>query len=189
MMNKKIILFNGPPGAGKDTVAELLAFKYSGKVEKFAAPIKENCRNIYGLTQEQWNQVDGSQEAKAQPHEFFFGQTCRQVQINFSELFLKPTHDKFIFGNLLARRLKQAYNNLFFISDSGFAEEAMFLETEFGSENIFLIRLHREGHTYDGDSRSYVHLETVQSLDIENNGSIEDTITKIEEFLKEKGAL
>ena len=182
---KKIVLFNGPPGSGKDTLAnELVAIGAFTKLEKFAKPIKEHCKNIYGLTDEEWQSVDGTQEAKAEPHPFFFGQTCRQVQINFSELFLKPTHDKYIFGELLARRIQQSPRKMFYISDSGFREEAEVLVEKFGAENVKLIRIHRVDCDYEGDSRSYIELpDDVEQFDVDNNGTVDQAVSKVVNFL------
>ena len=40
----------------------------------------------------------------------------------------------------------------------------------FGNENAILIRLRRDGCTYEGDSRSYIELSDVRSVDIMNDG-------------------
>jgi hypothetical protein len=185
---KQLILLNGPPGSGKDTIADALVQIFSNaEVEKFAKPIKEHCKAIYGLTQEQWDEVDSSQDAKAAPHPYFFGQSCRQVQINFSELFLKPTHGKDIFGKLLFRRVEASTADYFFISDSGFKEEAEKVIEEFGNENVTLVRIHRDGCDYSIDSRSYVYLpENVRQITIQNNGTVAEAVDKITTFLANK---
>ena len=40
----------------------------------------------------------------------------------------------------------------------------------FGNENAILIRLRRDGCTYEGDSRSYIELPDVHTVDIMNTG-------------------
>lgn len=182
----KIILINGPAGSGKDTMAEKLKDKlgYFTKLEKFAKPIKLAVAAIYfGGNYEAFAKYD-TFEAKKVPAEVFLGKTPREVQIAVSEFFLKPYHeDKRVFGKLMATRLKMAdINQHVLVSDSGFREEAEELVDQFGAENILLVRLHREGYTFDGDSRSYINLDDlgVATLDIENEeGKADETAQKI----------
>lgn len=190
-----IVLFNGPPGAGKDTAANV-AIQWFGFrkdrnivpiIEKFAAPIKQICRTIYGV--KAFNEHDVF-EKKGQPSSTFFGKTCREVQIATSEIFLKVMHGERVFGEMLAKRITDMDNGrgvlvdehnrethfvppkdsqlLFLVSDSGFPDEAKVLIEKFGAENILLIRVHREGHAFAGDSRNYVELVEVESHDIRN---------------------
>lgn len=188
----KIVLFNGPPGSGKDAIATGLIVKYPDKValEKFAYPIKAACRAFYSLSLEEWEAIDGDAELKNQPRPEFFGQSCRQVQINMSELFAKPTHDNRIFGELCARRIEQNDKDIIFVSDSGFIEEAEVQVEKFGANNISLFRLQREGKTFDGDSRGYIHIPSVYNdKTIVNNGTLDETVSLIEEQLKTQGVL
>lgn len=182
----KIILFNGPPRSGKDTLAAMLQGELSASkamlftsVEKFAAPLKRTACSIYcnGNTQE-WYKYD-SAELKDTPSDNFFGKTPREVQIAISEQYMKPVHGEAVFGKMLVKNIKRAlvtaegtkppYDG-FLISDSGFRQEAEELIKEFGAENVILVRLVREGFTYEGDSRDYINLDDlgVVTYDITN---------------------
>jgi len=188
-MSKKIVLFNGPPGAGKDTLAAGLYDRHQSAIVKFAGPIKKNCRAIYGLTLEEWNEIDGSQATKEEPNDAFFGETCRQVQINFSELFLKPTHGEDVFGHLAVKAIYNKIASLILVSDSGFTKEAEVLINEFGAENIILVKINRDGCTFEGDSRNYIDLTQhgVNTITVNNNGSVIDAVEEVEYYLKQKG--
>ena len=169
---QKIILLNGPPRSGKDTMAELIATqKYFCKVEKFAKPIKLAVAAIFfGGDYERFAFFDTA-EMKDVPHEVFLGKTCREVQIAVSESFLKPFYqDKHVFGKLLVSRLTQGGPPTVLVSDSGFREEAEELVNKFGADKIKLVRIKREGYTYAGDSRSYIDLSDlgVDTLEVEN---------------------
>jgi len=168
----KIFLLNGPAGSGKDTAAAHLQEYFEGKLVKFATPLKKAATAIYCDGDEKLFEHFDTFERKGIPEEIFFGKSCRQVQINISEYFLKPMHGEDVFGQILKQRIKRASTNynLFFVSDSGFAPEAEVLIKEFGSENVVLIRIHRDGHTFDGDSRNYINLDqhNVRTYDIVN---------------------
>lgn len=175
-----IFLLNGPPRSGKDTAAKYLEQRYSGKLLKFAEPIKRAVTAIYhGGNRAEFDKYD-TPELKDTPQAVYFGKTCREVQIAVSENFLKPFHgDKGIFGKILAleidRQLPRYQEGPYFISDSGFRGEAEILVDKYGSCNVFLVRIHRESHSFKGDSRDYITLKDlgVQEFDLDN---IEDNL-------------
>ena len=171
----KIVLFNGPPGSGKDTAAYHLAETCCGKNVKFAEPIKRAVTAIYhGGDRTDFNKYD-TLEMKGIPQDIYFGKTCRQVQIGVSEDFLKPFHDTAVFGKILAQDITRMMVSHgpgpYFVSDSGFRPEAEVLVNKFGASNIYLARIHREGCDFSNDSRSYISLKDlgVIEFDIENH--------------------
>ena len=190
-MTPKIVLFNGPPYSGKDTIAtKLCKYHLNGKIMKFAAPLKVIARDFFcDGSQEEFDYWDSPQN-KDKPSPVFFGKSCRQVQIAISENFFKPTFGETIFGEILARDIKkyneQYPNTTFLISDSGFRPEAEVLVKEFGAENVILVNLIREGTSYKNDSRSYINLDDLEviRLSIDNqNGKLDETITNINNIL------
>lgn len=184
-----IILLNAPPGAGKDTVGMLLARNIVGRcaVVKFAQPLKEAARFLYcDNDHATFNDYDYYQDRKNEKCDQFYGRSCREVQIGISELLFKPLHGEDIFGKILARTIKKLKEEKgvehFIVTDSGFAPEAEVLVKEFGASEIFLARLHRQGYTYEGDSRSYINLDHlgVRTADIPNvEGHPEQTCNSI----------
>jgi len=166
----KIILLNGPPSSGKDFAATYIVktFKNTRQV-KFAGILKEKTHALYGFINRPYNYYE---EVKDLPNCDFYGITPRQAYINVSELYFKPTHGKNIFGKILAEELKEYNNKLIVISDSGFTEEAEVLIKEYGAHNIILVKIEREGHTFNGDSRSYLDLgPDICTTVIQNDGS------------------
>lgn len=177
-MNQKpiVILLNGPPGSGKDTAGEHLTFVYeNSRILKLADPLKRAATAIYHNGNRDAFNINDTLENKGIPQDCYFGKTCREVQIGISEAFMKPFHnDQRVFGKILKDRIKFAHEHdgtkIFFITDSGFRPEAEELIEEFGAENVFLFRLHRENHTYKTDSRGYITLKDlgVREFDIQN---------------------
>lgn len=185
---KKIILLNGPPRAGKDTLGEMYKNKeYFTKVEKFAGPIKAAATAIYcGGNRGLFDSYD-TPALKDTPQPIFMGKTCREVQIAISENFLKPYHGQDIFGRLMVERLKLVDPiTVVVITDSGFMEEAESLVKQFGVDKVFLVRLHRDGYDFSNDSRNYINLDHlgVPSIDITNvEGQQESTLDQIYAFV------
>lgn len=182
----KIILLNGPAGSGKDAAAELLKREIGGHIVKFAAPLKAAAVAIcFEGNWKAFNEFDLDQSKKIEPRPEFFGVSCRQFQIDVSEKFMKPTYGVDVFGKTLATKINYLKDlgeeGPYIVSDSGFVPEAEVLVRTFGAENVVLIRLHREGHDYSGDSRDYVNLDhlLVSSYDVYNNGTLEELATNL----------
>lgn len=187
----KIVLFNGPPSSGKDTLANQLVLRIPrSEVVKFAAPLKTVATHLYcDGDSRKFYELDQA-DKKNTPHPTFLGKSCRQVQIDISEVYMKPMHGKHVFGEFLKRTINRKVDNtdIFFVSDSGFREEAEVLVEEFGAQNILLVRLKREGFDYKNDSRDYIDLKDlevkqVNVINIEND--INATLKEVEKVVKE----
>ena len=169
-MQKRAILFNGPPGSGKDTAA-IIARNYldqkfiKGSVvpirathSKFATPLKAAAHTLYGLpySADHYEKTFGY-EWKNKKQMEFFGKSPREVYIALSEDFAKKMGDEHFFGKIAARTIgleKQC--NTFIFSDCGFAGEVQPLIAALGLDNIFIVELFRDGTSFDGDSRGYI---------------------------------
>ena len=185
----KIVLFNGPPSSGKDTLASQLVNRIpKSLLVKFAAPLKKLAMHMYCDSDSQkFHQFDLPDE-KNKPSPVFLGKSCRQVQIDISEVYMKPMHGEDVFGKFLVKSIDKETENYdnFFVSDSGFRPEAEVLINEYGPQNVLLIRLIRDGKTYEGDSRNYIYLDDldVESHDIENvEGDVNTTLSKVETII------
>jgi hypothetical protein len=176
-MSKPYVVFlNGPPGSGKDYAAETLVEHAELLVSsyKFSAPIKDMLGTLLEVS-------NGVIEKTKHLKNDLYGVTTRQMLIDLSEKYMKPCYGKDIFGRICATRMAEEIQNndtykeeqpdIFVISDSGFDYEAKSVLQLFGNENALLIRLHRDGHSFKGDSRSYIELDDVRTVDINNDGS------------------
>ena len=183
-----VVLFNGPPGSGKDTASNAAADRYdSNHQEKFARPVKEGCHGMFGITDSAGRVVkhDHFESVKNIPNPEFMDMSPREAYIWYSEVVMKPQFGQDIFGRLAIRNMREwvarfetrshfmRRQPMILVSDSGFVCEAAPVAEAFGLDNILLVRIYREGHTFEGDSRSYIELPGVKTVEVRNHASQE----------------
>jgi hypothetical protein len=148
-----IILFNGPPGSGKDAAADF--FKEKGfKHLSFKYQLFQETISFFGVD-EKWF-MDGYKDrsVKEQPEELLDGMSRREAMIYVSEDITKPEFGNDIFGQQVANEID--INKDYCISDGGFIDELLPVINKVGSENFILVQLTREGCDYSTDSRRYM---------------------------------
>jgi hypothetical protein len=182
-MSPKILLINGPPRSGKDTLSDM--FVDGGFLPfKFAAPLRKAIPAMFGITQEHYNFLIEERKEESRPE--LNGMSARESQIWLSEQVLKPKFGRFFFGHVAARHIKKMskQGDRWVCSDSGFKEEAVVLMNEFGAENMALIHLERMGTSFNGDSRSYITLPNVPTMTFQNDGTKEELWHKSVDWVK-----
>lgn len=175
-MTKKVIFFNGPPRCGKDTsVNRLVKLYMDAEHIKFSDPMKEALPVFFGLSKNETYMIENKKEEKL---EELLGMSWREVQISLSETWAKPTFSKEVFGKIALNKIKKSNSSLFFISDSGFVEEAATIINSIGENNCLLIRLYREGCDFSKDSRSYWEhpFKNITEIIIHNNSDIRSLV-------------
>jgi len=187
-MLKKVLLLNGPPGSGKDTISTHLrqrdyAIQY---VEfRFSDLVKDVAHTLAGVTHIKPLHFN-SPKIKDSPHKDFprkIGSaehfTPREFYIYVSEVLIKPNLGTRFFGERLASQII-AYENatgedfIAVVPDSGFKAEAEPLGPEFGWDRLLQVRLMRRGKTFEGDSRSYWTHPDIKQVPFDNWGQFED---------------
>jgi len=173
----KIILINGPARSGKDSLAHAFSrftheIGMKSEITKFALPLKEKAHALFGFPSAPHDFFEGEKDV---PQTYLFGKTWRQIYIAVSEQLFKPLFGQDIFGKLLcqeidlleqiAREDLEPEADFFLVSDSGFAAEARAVVDHFGADNILLVRLARDGYTFAGDSRGYISLPDVRTVE------------------------
>lgn len=158
----RILLLNGPKRSGKDTTANFLAARVEGGVRIGIADHLKRVSHIMAFGPAGYamdpNHFDAVKEI---PHPAFAGMSPRQFYIHVSERVLKPLYGEDYFGNRFVDAVEAARAEgakVVFVPDSGFREEAEPVVRKYGVENVRLVRVHREGCTYEGDSRKYIAL-------------------------------
>lgn len=179
-MDKKIVLFNGPPGSGKDTAAMIAENDFwCCEIMEFKQKLFSIALEISGMDYHVWfsiynNRKDKGRANKETPLPELGGLSQRQFLIKISEEWVKPVFGERYFGEAAAKAVAESSNILFFFSDSGFMEEVYPLFDLVGKYDVLLVKLYREGCSYEGDSRNYLPEEEFINVAHITNEDIED---------------
>lgn len=190
------VFVNGPPESGKSTLCRLLAESLpSVWRESFAEPIRAMILTTFFPDQGPIDYSIDLRDANVKAaqllplagiepsvqHGIIMDLTVRAAMINWSENYMKRFFGDEIFGKLAYRRCQEQahFYDTFLFDDSGFVPEAQFIIDQVGAARCALIRLHREGTSFAGDSRGYIQLPC-QSIDLQNDGSPTDLLRQVE---------
>jgi hypothetical protein len=185
----KLILLNGPPRSGKDECAKHL-FKLpltkhrAGMFPhwfRMSQPIKDAVKVMWDMTSEE---VALLEKHKEKEQKGFAGKSYRQVQISLSEDWMKQQFGPRIFGELALRRIKKSIAEVFVCSDCGFPEEVVPLFEMFSKDDILLVKLHRPGYTFAGDSRSYIRIPGVREVHVQNDSTLGHLTMQVETLVR-----
>lgn len=177
-----VVIVNGPPRSGKDTIAEYLSSRYGFVVKSFKDALYDETAKRYSVTRD-WI-LNGYEDNKDLPHDELGGKTKREALIDTSENEIKVKHGSDFFGQRAAEScLNDKSNANIVFPDGGFEEEVV--PVSWVSKRIFLIRIYRPGKTFDGDSRSYLSGDNFQYVyDVHNGGTLDELYQKVDHFLE-----
>lgn len=171
-MTTKVVLLNGPPGCGKDTVGAMLDRQMFPDVvlRSFKTPLYKIVSAVYGIEEEDFYRMASYRGLKELPSPTLGGLSPRQAMIRASEGVIKPNYGQNYFGVLAAKALVDHKINVF--TDSGFVEEVPPIIDSVGKENVLLIKIEGRG-SFGGDSRGFLPTEMFgTSYTIGNTGSL-----------------
>lgn len=178
----KVIILNGPPNSGKDTLANsLLEAAPAVHHLKFAQPLRKLVKAAAGVKSDMY--LD---RYKDSPHSSILYMTLREYMIWMSEECYKPKFGQNVFGVLLCYSIMQLNDPdpIVVVSDGGFNAEIETVIKIFGPNNVMLVHLSREGCTFENDSRSYVTLEDITTIELSNDGELADAVTTLQHQIK-----
>lgn len=173
---RSVIVFNGPPGCGKDFVAATMKEIMTDMgTTVHHNEVKNRLINltclIHDISREEWDQ-SYHHPTKDMPHIKLGGLTMRQALIHVSETVIKPNFGQNYFGRAAGKSLKDGVN---LFSDGGFEPEIREIMNAVGRDNFLLVRIHPlvdgelKGFEGSGDSRGYVMCDDIPSVDVTND--------------------
>lgn len=156
MSNKTVIILNGPPGSGKDTIADFIAAEFYADHLRFKTKLYAITALINNIELDTFMKYASDQDAKDSV-KLARGLTARQLLIETSENVIKPYYGKEYFGNDVGDSILKSDKSLFVLSDGGFPEEliSMIGAGQLNHSDVVIVKLYRNGCSFDNDSRSY----------------------------------
>ena len=109
--------------------------------------------------------------------------SSREALIFVSESVVKPVKGKDYYGNKLVEKIEDSSERFYFVSDSGYFEEASSVADK--GYNVYIAQLMRSGATFEGDSRSLLNKDdfkgysNIKFCQIDNNHSLDDLYNSI----------
>ena len=179
MGSKKVIILNGAPSTGKDAIAFLFQEKLGWEKKEVKQELFSIALSLSGVSEEDWftRYDDREGNLKEASWSRLGGLSQREFSIKISEDWMKPVFGKDVFGIKAAEGVVNSEGDVFVFSDGGFQEELDAMISVLGEDNVLLIRLHRDGCSFENDSRT--HLTHKHSEDIYNNGTISEAYDRI----------
>lgn len=155
MSKKIVILFNGPPRAGKSEAARYVSTVFGAKVFNFKDKLVALTKEIYNISDEDWKDYYSrdNKDTKAIPNAD--GKTAREALIFVSEGIIKPLFGKDYFGKCAVETIKNS-EKMLVCGDCGFDQEVRPVIDHFGKDRVFLVKITRDGCSFKNDSRGWV---------------------------------
>lgn len=164
-----IILFNGPPGTGKDEGCLFLKYLNFEHVE-FKDALFEETFKYFDVSKEWFMDGYSIRSVKERKEAVLGDRSRRDALIHVSENVIKPLHGKDYFGVKVAEKIVKDKDYCF--SDGGFQEEVFPIINKVGANNLCLVQLTREGSDFSTDSRRYLDGNLVEEFVINKKTSI-----------------
>ena len=166
-----IILFNGPPGSGKDISADY--FKEQGfKHLSFKYRLYDETVKYFNIKKTWFMERYNDRSVKEVPHIDLGHMSCREAMIYVSEKVIKPKFGLDYFGKQVASEINVDQN--YCISDGGFIDELIPVVNRVGSKNFRIVQLTRDGHDFSIDSRRYFNGNIVKEYVLDKKTEIEN---------------
>lgn len=150
----KIIFLNGPPGSGKDTIANILIEKYNGVNLKYTYPIRNAVCSLFNISE---SELDTKKNQAIDIKKSSY--RIRDVMIAIGEDIIKPNISKDWFAEQLLNSIQTQYQDrkLIVISDLGFIRELEVVYSNLKDTYDFeLWKIYRTGKDFSRDSRRYI---------------------------------
>ena len=181
---KFAILFNGPKYCGKDTAVSGLMDFFQSKAEifRFTVPVKDETHRRYGLNVPYDYFEDKSIKDKPMPE--FGDLSPRQAYISVGNA-LREEHGPNIVTEMLCDEIRKSSSSIILNPDCGGDNEAEGIANLLGKSRVLVIRVFKEGHTYEGDCRDWVKSPHLNVVDITNvEGRSEEYVSRVVKIVK-----
>lgn len=148
-----IVIFNGPPGSGKDEAASYFKENFGFGNLSFKYQLFKQTIEHFEVNEEWFMEGYDNREVKEKKEVALGDRSRREAMIYMSEDIIKPREGKDFFGRCVAEEIEEG--KIYALADGGFYEEIIPIVEKVGAENVVLVQLTRIGHDFSSDSRRY----------------------------------
>lgn len=178
---RSILILNGCPGSGKDTVSDYLVKNYNYKTIAFKDSAYKAVYEHYNISKEQYMELYNDRSLKDTPSELLRGRSPRSAMQHVIEEIKKPLYGKdYLAKETIEIIQKDVYNN-YVISDLGLPEEEIAVHYYLKNENYKIIYIDRNGYDFSKDTRSK---RQIIHYNIYNNSDLANLYKQVDEILK-----
>ena len=191
-INNVAVILNGPPRCGKDTIANKIVEGGAFVKHQFKDALYEHTAKHFEVDLDKFIHFASDRELKDSKSLAGLGnRTPREALIHVSEEVYKPRYGTDYFGKAEAARVSEHKGRVggtlnVIYPDGGFESEVPPIESEF--DLVIIVRLHRDGFDFKGDSRNYLNLpNTEKRVTIDEHlleGKIDDAVWKIQNWVE-----
>lgn len=181
------VILNGPPSSGKDTICVMAAEMWGFASLEFKDPIYEIAATTLGMTKQDFLAKYKDREWKETKRQEWGNRSVRDLMISISEDYIKPFFGKEYFGNKVVKTMESMAP---FVRDYIFSDGGFYSETDAlikAGVDVYIVHLYREGCSFEGDSRDYVYHPDATTIELQNNGTLEETLETLTRMLKDYG--
>lgn len=182
------VVLNGPPGCGKDTIANIVSRQFDHIIKhQFKDALYAHTAKHFEIDLDKFIHYASERDLKDSTSlAGLGGRTPRQALIHVSEDIYKPRYGRDYFGKVEAARVETRSGHMdcgftIIYPDGGFPDEVECIDSCF--DFVIVIRLHRSGFDFSGDSRNYLYLPDTPkrtSVDIVlEDGNIEKGVAAV----------
>ena len=182
-----IILLNGPPGCGKDTIAKIIKKKIGSRDYKLSKPLKDAFSGLFAVHGQLLHEL--LEERKDAKFWVDSKMTPREILIALSEEFIKPRFGDDFFGHIAAVALHQLAGKHKTISDCGFNAEVPPIADAFGYNEVKAILINRPDCEWDSrESLNYKNIG-IQGTNLNNLYDLDMLDTQVTRILRRWGLI
>ena len=178
---RNILILNGCPGSGKDTVSDYLVANYNYKTIAFKDSAYKAVYEHYNITKEEYMSLYNDRDLKDKPSDLLEGHSPRCAMQYVIEQVKKPKYGKDYLAKATIEIIQKDVYNDYVISDLGLPEEEIAVHYYLRKEKYQIIYINRNGYDFSKDTRSK---RQIIHNTIDNNSDLDHLYKQVDKILK-----